>query len=108
MTNVEQSVRAGLTAPDAPFKAAVEDVLGVPMRVFKRRARSLRELLEGDLEAWCRETLASYKVPTRWELRSEPLPRNPSGKILKGLLVGRDENRFDDGADPDAGMGETK
>jgi acyl-CoA synthetase (AMP-forming)/AMP-acid ligase II len=63
---------------------------------------------KGDLEAWCRETLASYKVPTRWEFRSEPLPRNPSGKILKGLLVGRDENRFDDGADPDAGMGETK
>ena len=52
---------------------------------------------EQDLEAWCRETLAPYKVPTRWELRRDPLPRNPSGKILKGMLLGRDEHRFDDG-----------
>lgn len=67
-------------------------------------------LSEGDLETWCRETLAPYETPTRWEFRREPLPRNPSGKILKGLLVGRDENRFDDGADSKskADTGETK
>ena len=35
-----------LTAPGAPFELAVQPVLGVPMRVFKNRARSLRELLE--------------------------------------------------------------
>jgi acyl-CoA synthetase (AMP-forming)/AMP-acid ligase II len=34
-----------LTAPGAPFELTVEPVLGEPMRVFKTRARSLRELL---------------------------------------------------------------
>ena len=35
------------------------------------------------LAAWVAETLARYKVPTVWDLRSEPLPRNAAGKVLK-------------------------
>jgi long-chain acyl-CoA synthetase len=38
------------------------------------------------LEHWCRETLAPYKVPAHWEVRTEPLPRNASGKVLKTEL----------------------
>ena len=34
-------------------------------------------------EGWCRGALAHYKVPTRWHLTDEPLPRTPSGKLLK-------------------------
>jgi acyl-CoA synthetase (AMP-forming)/AMP-acid ligase II len=34
------------------------------------------------------EKLAAYKVPAHWELRSEPLPRNAAGKILKTVLTG--------------------
>ncbi|MBM4383009.1 MAG: acyl--CoA ligase [Deltaproteobacteria bacterium] len=41
-----------------------------------------------ELARWCGETLAAYKVPTAWEVRSEPLPRNPSGKVLKDVLRG--------------------
>jgi len=37
----------------------------------------------GELEAWCRRGLAHYKVPTRWHLVEEALPRTPSGKIVK-------------------------
>ena len=44
-----------------------------------------------DVLAWCREHLANYKVPRRVEFRSEPLPRNPSGKVLKTVL--REEYR---------------
>jgi long-chain acyl-CoA synthetase len=40
------------------------------------------------LAAWCAETLAGYKVPSLWEIRSEPLPRNASGKVLKNVLTG--------------------
>lgn len=40
------------------------------------------------LDAWCRETMAAYKVPTHWERRDEPLPRNASGKVVKGVLTG--------------------
>jgi acyl-CoA synthetase (AMP-forming)/AMP-acid ligase II len=45
------------------------------------------------LEAWCRETLAAFKVPTVWELRRELLPRNASGKVLKTVLKGETEER---------------
>jgi long-chain acyl-CoA synthetase len=43
---------------------------------------------EKKLAAWCAETLAAFKVPSLWELRSEPLPRNASGKVLKTVLSG--------------------
>jgi acyl-CoA synthetase (AMP-forming)/AMP-acid ligase II len=47
-----------------------------------------------ELARWCGETLAGYKVPTAWEIRREPLPRNPSGKILKNVLAGQAQNAF--------------
>jgi len=40
------------------------------------------------LAKWCAETLAPFKVPSIWELRREPLPRNAAGKILKAVLTG--------------------
>ena len=43
-------------------------------------------LCEDDLRAWCRAAMARYKVPTQWEIRDAPLPRNPSGKVLKREL----------------------
>jgi long-chain acyl-CoA synthetase len=46
------------------------------------------------LARFCAEKLAAYKVPTKWELRSDPLPRNPSGKILKNVLAGDAQNAF--------------
>ena len=36
--------------------------------------------------AHCRAHLADFKVPQYVSLRSEPLPRNPGGKVLKGQL----------------------
>lgn len=41
-----------------------------------------------ELTAWVGEVLADFKVPSRWELRIEELPRNASGKILKDRLRG--------------------
>lgn len=42
--------------------------------------------LTTQLHAWCAETLAAHKVPSVWELRTDPLPRNASGKLLKREL----------------------
>ncbi len=42
-----------------------------------------------DVEAvigYCREHLADFKVPQYVAVREEPLPRNPSGKLLKTSL----------------------
>ena len=38
------------------------------------------------LERWVAEALAYYKVPSEWEIRARPLPRNATGKILKEQL----------------------
>ena len=38
---------------------------------------------EDALRAHCTRRLAHFEVPTRWWIRSEPLPVNDSGKIAK-------------------------
>ena len=43
---------------------------------------------------FCAETLASYKVPSEVELRTEPLPRTANGKVMKQVLAGDAENTF--------------
>jgi acyl-CoA synthetase (AMP-forming)/AMP-acid ligase II len=50
---------------------------------------------EADVDAiiaHCRENLADFKVPQYVALRSEPLPRNPGGKLLKAQI--RDETSW--------------
>ncbi|MFQ5948079.1 MAG: class I adenylate-forming enzyme family protein, partial [Acidimicrobiia bacterium] len=39
-----------------------------------------------ELLAFAARRLAPFKVPTQWELTTEMLPRNPSGKVLKAAL----------------------
>ena len=46
------------------------------------------ELEVVELEAFCAARLAAYKVPARWVLRAEPLPRNAAGKVVKRELEG--------------------
>lgn len=41
----------------------------------------------GELADWCRAGLPRFKVPTAWELRTERLPRNPAGKIVRTTLL---------------------
>ena len=44
-------------------------------------------LSKDQLASWCAETLSYYKVPAHWDIRSEPLPRNASGKVVKQVLI---------------------
>jgi acyl-CoA synthetase (AMP-forming)/AMP-acid ligase II len=44
------------------------------------------------LAAWCGETLAVFKLPAHWEVRTQPLPRNAAGKLLKNVLEGARED----------------
>ena len=50
--------------------------------------------LVDDLRAWVADALADIKVPAHWELRTEPLPRNATGKILKRVLQGEADYDF--------------
>jgi acyl-coenzyme A synthetase/AMP-(fatty) acid ligase len=40
---------------------------------------------EAELDGWCRERLAGYKVPRRW-LFVSGLPRSEGGKLLRRRL----------------------
>jgi long-chain acyl-CoA synthetase len=48
-------------------------------------------LTELDVRDWVRAELADFKVPAYVEIRTEPLPRNASGKLLKNVLRGGGE-----------------
>jgi len=69
-------------------------VVGVAHRTLGEEVKAVVQLRSGsattaeDLRNWCRERLANFKVPEYVELRDEPLPRNPAGKVLKNLLRG--------------------
>jgi acyl-CoA synthetase (AMP-forming)/AMP-acid ligase II len=73
-------------------------VIGVDHPELGQEVKAIVVPVEGadpdpeELARWCAETLAPYKVPSLWELRREPLPRNAAGKVLKNVLRG-DEDR---------------
>ena len=75
----------------AEHPAVVESaVLGFPCPVLGERVRAVvmvRATVEPEaLRAFCASRLADYKVPEAITLRSEPLPRNANGKVLKREL----------------------
>jgi long-chain acyl-CoA synthetase len=67
-------------------------VVGIPHRVLGEevgavvQVRSGSRVTQEDLQRHVAQHLAAFKVPVRIDLRSDPLPRNPSGKILKAVL----------------------
>jgi long-chain acyl-CoA synthetase len=67
-------------------------VVGVPHRELGEEVKAVVQLRAGsattveDLRAYCGARLASFKVPEYVDLRDEPLPRNPAGKVLKSVL----------------------
>jgi len=86
-------------------------VVGVPHRTLGEEVKAVVQLRAGsrttadDLRVYCSERLASFKVPEYLELRDEPLPRNPAGKILKQLLRGDSEDSaFTPSADDDSAL----
>ena len=42
---------------------------------------------DADLAAHVKERLAYFKVPSRWVVRDDPLPRNASGKVLRAQVL---------------------
>jgi long-chain acyl-CoA synthetase len=53
-------------------------------------------LTDDDVRAWVAETLANFKVPAYVERRTDKLPRNASGKLLKNALRGTGEVSFEE------------
>lgn len=69
-------------------------VVGVPHRELGEEVKAVVQLRPGstatpdDIRAFAAKHLADFKVPAYVELRDEPLPRNPAGKVLKAQLRG--------------------
>ena len=67
-------------------------VVGIPHKVLGEEVAAVVQVRRGsrvtqeDLQRHVALHLATFKVPVRIDLRAEPLPRNPNGKILKAVL----------------------
>lgn len=53
-----------------------------------------QEVAPEALQRWVADALAYYKVPSLWETRKEPLPRNATGKVLKNALRDAQDSMF--------------
>jgi long-chain acyl-CoA synthetase len=75
-------------------------VIGVDHEILGQEVKAIIVIAEGstisdeELRSFCGETLASYKIPAFIETRTEPFPRNASGKVLKHVLAGEGEQTF--------------
>lgn len=47
-----------------------------------------QSLDSSELDMFCADKLARHKVPTRWNIQTQSLPRNAAGKVLKNVLAG--------------------
>jgi long-chain acyl-CoA synthetase len=78
---------------DAAIIGVPHDSLGEEVKAVVQ-VEAGEALTEDDVRAWVRAELADFKVPAYIELRTDPLPRNASGKLLKNVLRGEGEVSF--------------
>jgi acyl-CoA synthetase (AMP-forming)/AMP-acid ligase II len=80
---VEEVLRLSTAVADVAVAGAPDDRLGEVPVAFVVAAAPVDD---AELETLCRQHLAPYKVPVRFE-RVDSLPRNDVGKVLKRQLV---------------------
>ena len=75
-------------------------VYGVDDRELGQRVKAVIVPNEGttpteqSIREFCAESLAYFKIPEFIEVRTDPLPRNATGKVMKHVLAGEGENTF--------------
>jgi long-chain acyl-CoA synthetase len=75
-------------------------IIGVPHAELGEEVKAVvqvdpgHSLSEDEVRDWVRAELADFKVPAYVDIRTEPLPRNASGKLLKNALRGEGEVSF--------------
>ncbi|HSM01413.1 MAG TPA: class I adenylate-forming enzyme family protein [Acidimicrobiia bacterium] len=80
-------VEEAIETHEAVIEAAV---VGVPDSDLGERVKAFvvtrSRVTTAELAAHLGGRIADFKVPEEWDIRSDPLPRNPSGKVLKRAL----------------------
>lgn len=82
-------VESAIVSYDGVAQAAV---IGIPSEKWGEAVHAIVVMKpdapasEGDLDMWCRDRIAGYKVPKSWEFRADPLPLSGALKVLKREL----------------------
>lgn len=86
---VEEILLALPGVADCAVFGLPDDMWGERVSVLIVRDSAQGDLTEGAVEAHCRERLAGFKIPRTILFDDNPLPRTPTGKVQKFLLVER-------------------
>jgi long-chain acyl-CoA synthetase len=92
---IEQRLEAHPDVAEAAVIGVPHEEWGQEIKAFVL-PRAGAQLDTDELAKFCGEAFANFKIPTQWEIRSEPLPRNATGKVLKNVLSGEAKSNFID------------
>ena len=92
---IEQRLEAHPDVSEAAVIGVPHEEWGQEIKAFVL-PRADAQLDTDELAKFCGEAFANFKIPTQWEIRSEPLPRNATGKVLKNVLSGEAKSGFID------------
>jgi len=84
---VEQALEGHPYVDEAAVVGADHEELGQEVHAYVV-PRADGEIDTEALATFVAGRIAAFKVPTRWTIRAEPLPRNATGKVLKPELEG--------------------
>ena len=90
---IEQRLEAHPAVAEAAAIGIDHEELGQEVKavvVFEKD----RAIPTQELQRWVADALAYYKVPSLWETRKLPLPRNATGKVLKNALRDAQDSMF--------------